>query len=574
MTTNPVPTITWQNTQLPDWNQITFSNLPGIQQSGSFEAPPEVASMLKYDPSRSWRGGQTPDQYTKLGDFQDAFKLQNFNLQTITALVGLDLSGISLKDFGPMQLQTLGSLTKAIPTLLASPILDVKPVLDLLKSQLTSDFNPSQTIGQLLEQSPLLGDLEFNKLPLEKYNLDSVSGLDSTAIGAFKDWQGVNIDQIPGLNNVPFSQFPVPANPVGADVGIVDIAFATPEEQRQSTISGSDVEGFSVSCDKKCAHVELSGSAKVLGKQWIRGNQEVKGGHGVLAAANDGKEPTGRLPFGDAFKVVVWDTSETKGTMSQALFFRICIRSGFVDLGCTPYFIGPVPWLTYREMDSIFLGLVDSSSSSGLSTPTGANDNSVPSTFGNSGDSPSHNLSFLLSPGTRNCKKQFSGVVLDAFSLALSNIEGNYGSVGPYVCDKGGHCGRGLGTKQFMSYRQDVRQQVLAKSGGQEFLARVDRGAPIDGEEMLIYFPPADQEALFDADAKNLLSFASNQIDPTTGQPFAGDRLIQRAAQMHFGGSGIPIDAGISDDEGKLSVKSEGEKASFNYQQALATLGC
>ena len=568
-----IPTTVWQNTQLPDWNQITFSNLPGILGSGFFEATSEVVEKLDYDPSRSWTAGQTPDQYTKLGDFQDAFKLQDFNLQTIAAKVGLDLSGINLKQFGPMNLQTLGSLVEAIPSLLELPIQAVKPVLDLLSSQLTSEFNPSQTIGQLLQQTPILGQLEFSKLPLDKYGLDSIPGLNSTAIGAFKDWQGVNIDQIPGLSDVPFSQFPVPANPVGADVGIVDIAFATPEQQRSSTISGSDVEGFNVRCDRDCAHVELSGNAKVLGKQWISGKyQEVRGGHGVLSAVNGGKEPTGRHPFGDAFKVVVWDTSEPEGTMTQALFFRICIRSGLVDLGCTPYFIGPVPWLSYRETDPIFLGSVNVQSSSSVSTLTGAKDTPGSSTFGN--QDLSGNLSFLRSPKTFDCKKQQQGVVLDAFSSAVSNIEGNYDSVGAYVCDSAGNCGRGLGDKQFMSYRPDVRSLILAKSGGKEFLAHVDCGAPINGQEMILYFPPSDQEALFDTDVRSLIDSAARQIDPTTGQLFIGDRLVQRVAQMHFGGLGIPIDAGVSDGNGKLTVKSYGEKASANYQQTLRTMGC
>jgi hypothetical protein len=119
-----------------------------------------------------------------------------------------------------------------------------------------------------------------------------------------------------------------------------------------------------------------------------------------------------------------------------------------------------------------------------------------------------------------------------------------------------------------------VRSQILAKSGGKEFLAHVDRGAPINGQEMILYFPPSDQEALFDTDVRSLIDSAARQIDPTTGQLFIGDRLVQRVAQMHFGGLGIPIDAGVSDGNGKLTVKSYGEKASANYQQTLRAMGC
>lgn len=569
---NSIPMIAWQNTQLPDWNQIAFGNLPGIKESGSFSASSDIQRQLGYDPSRSWMAGQTPDQYTKLGDFQDAFRLQEFNLQSIASIVDLDLKGINLSQFVPMSLQTLGSLVKAIPSLRKLPIKQVEPVLDLLNKELVSDVHPEQIIGQLLQQSPLVGDLEFANLPLDSYGLNAIPGLDITPIGSFENWQGVSIDGIPGLSDVPFSQFPNPANSVGADVGIVDIAFGSAEQQRSSTISGSDVEGFNVPCAQDCAHIELSGSAKVLGKQWISGKyQEVRGGHGVLASVNNGLEPTGRHPFGEAFKVVLWDTSESEGIINQALFFRICIRKAFVDLGCTPYFIGPVPWLSYREMSPIFLGSVDSTQSVGgsVSTLTGASSTSnTPFTSGKS------NLSYLLPPHRGNCKKQYQGVVLDAFSSALSDIEGNYDSVGAYVCDKAGNCGRGLGTKQFMSYRSDVRSQILAKPGGKEFLSKIDSGAYIGGEEMMQYFPPSDQEALFEADVRTILNKASQQVDPSTGQPFSNLRLIERAAQIHFGGSNIPIDAVVSDVYGKLNVKTYGQQGATNYQQTLKYFGC
>ncbi len=45
-----IPTINWENTRLPDWNQITFSKMPAIAESGSFQAPDEVTSKLEYDP--------------------------------------------------------------------------------------------------------------------------------------------------------------------------------------------------------------------------------------------------------------------------------------------------------------------------------------------------------------------------------------------------------------------------------------------------------------------------------------------------------------------------------------------
>ena len=49
------------------------------------------------------------------------------------------------------------------------------------------------------------------------------------------------------------------------------------------------------------------------------------------------------------------NTTESTGTGNFGLYFRIC-HHGFVDLGCTPYFIGPVPWLSAHEKGIIFVG--------------------------------------------------------------------------------------------------------------------------------------------------------------------------------------------------------------------------
>ena len=337
-----IPTVEWQNTRLPDWNQITFSRMPAITESGSFQAPKNVTSELGYNPSRSWNAGQTPDSFTMLGDFQDSFKLQKFTLADISQIIGSNLQETDLSRFGVLKFQTIESLVKAIPDLKEWTITDVKPISDLLSQNLSVSTELNKTIGNLLKESPHLGQLNFESLGLTSYNIDSIPGLSTTPIASFDKWHSVYIDEVPGLSDVPFSQFPNPTNPVGMEVGIVDVAFATDEQKRDRTISGSSKEGFAVPCDKDCAHIELSGSQSVKGKAWVSGKyQLVKGGKGILGSVNGGKEPTGRNLFGDAFKVAVWDVSEVDGKVSQSLFFRICMRNNFVDLGCTPYFIGP-----------------------------------------------------------------------------------------------------------------------------------------------------------------------------------------------------------------------------------------
>ncbi len=572
--TSNIPTTAWNGAQLPDWSNITFNKMPGISEGGSFTAPSNVTDQLGYDPSRSWSAGQTPDKYMMLGDFQDSFKLQNFNLSEISEITGLDLSKVSLENFGIMKLQSLGSLVKAVPSLQQFSIKDVKAVSDLLKSELSLPIDPQKTIGQVLNESPHLKDLEFKSLLLEEYKIDTIPGIEQTPIAAFKDWQAVKIEDVPSLNQVPFNQFPSPINAVGATVGNVDIAFGTDEQQRPRTISGSDKEGFAVPCTKDCAHVELSGNSAVLGKAWVSGKyQLVQGGKGILESINGGKEPTGRHPFGSAFKVAVWDVSEVDGMMNEALFFRACMRNSFIDLGCTPYFIGPIPFMAYKEKELIFLGSITGGGEDSASTPTGLKSSGFK--FNNTANMAANKLSNLLPAIKGDCNNlHTSGVNIDAMSAALSNVEGDYNFVGNYVCDSFGNCGRELGTKQFVSYRPEVRSSISGKPGGNDFLARLDKGESVTGEEMTQYFPPNDQDALFEKDTTALLNIAASQIDPTTRKPFTGQRLIERAAEMHYGGAAIPVDAQITDVNGKYTVKDYGETASTSYRNVMQAMNC
>ncbi|MBF2016907.1 MAG: hypothetical protein IGS23_17270 [Rivularia sp. T60_A2020_040] len=575
-TKTEIPTVEWQNTRLPDWNQITFSKMPAITEPGSFQVPNNVTSELEYDPSRSWNVGQTPDSFTMLGDFQDSFKLQEFSLADISQIANSDLQETNLSRFGVIKFQTIESLVKAIPDLKEFPISDVKPILDLLSQNLSQSFNANQTIDDLLKKSPHLGKLNFESLDLTSYNLDSIPGLSTTPITSFDQWQGVYIDEVPGLNDVPFSQFPNPANPVGMEVGIVDIAFATDEQKRNLTVSGSNKEGFAVPCEQDCAHIELSGSPAVKGKAWISGKyQLVKGGKGILGSVNGGKEPTGRNLFGDAFKVAVWDVSEVDGKISQSLFFRVCMRNNFVDLGCTPYFIGPVPFMTYREKEAIFLGTIDSNKN-GFSTPTGLKSSGF--TFNNSpiiNGEKENNISNLMPVLKEDCKNiHSSGTNRDALNSALSDVENNYSMEGNYVCDNSLNCGRALGAMHFMSSSPEVRKIIASKAGGKEFLKKLDVGETVTSLEMTQYFSPQEQHSLMQSETSNLLSIASQQTDPTTGKPFTGDRLVERASQMSFAGTNIPIDSRISDVSKGISVKEYGKDTNYQYKQNLKLMDC
>jgi hypothetical protein len=339
---------------------------------------------------------------------------------------------------------------------------------------------------------------------------------------------------------------PNPLSFTGA-IGQIDIVFGPAETQRQQTVSGSYTKGFQVPCEQDCSHIELTGLPELQGKQWISGQfQSVEGGEGVLAAVNGGQEPTGRHPFGEAFKVVVWDVDESNGTVSTALFFRMCQRGGWFtpDLGCTPYFIGPVPFLTYRETEFLLLGPLKQASTPSTPLPLAAASTSERSAAASKG-SPAP---FLNSVNT--CQAASSQMTASALIDQIVPPERKANAVGPFVCDGQGHCGRALGRYGLMSYRPEVRALIESQPGGAEFLARIDAGEAIQDEELPSFLPLATQQHQLQLDL-NLLTQQAQQ------EGLAGAALLERVNQLYWGGTGIPNEAIIADVHGKEPNLSE-----------------
>jgi hypothetical protein len=63
---------------LPDWQRISFSQMPPIQKSGSIK----INGF-----SRQWKAGDTPDKYLTLGDIDEALKPQLFSLSNSVTLI-------------------------------------------------------------------------------------------------------------------------------------------------------------------------------------------------------------------------------------------------------------------------------------------------------------------------------------------------------------------------------------------------------------------------------------------------------------------------------------------------------
>jgi len=359
-------------TAAPDWSKITWDTLPPIQQPGFLVIPKNLISTFGYDPSRSWTAGQKVDSVVMLGDADDAFKMSDLNLKTIGAhalpAATPKTTELTLKDFGLMQWQTPKSLVKAIPSLGNLNLKRVPPLATLFSK---NGGLGGGTVSQTVASNPQVADLTLDKIDLSKYSLDSIPGLTKTQLVKFKAWQQAYVNQIPKLNRVPFDKMPQPISSGIGVVGIASVVLGTaekgdPRAGNDYFVSGSVVRGdrtVSVACTPgiECSYLEMGDFAGsqggLYGKRWASGSsQQVKGGYGILAAVNGGKEPTGRLVYGSGFKVALTGVNESKGTADFGLFFRICARPPFQQKTCTPYFIGPVPWLPVSENDLVIVG--------------------------------------------------------------------------------------------------------------------------------------------------------------------------------------------------------------------------
>ncbi|MBN3922668.1 hypothetical protein [Nostoc sp. NMS4] len=345
-----VPVTNSPNGFTPDWSRLRFSDMI-ISESGSVAYP----SSRGGTESRTWMAGQSIAEFMELGDFETPqLAIENLNISTIASVQGINLSGLTLDDFQLTQWQTLPSLTKAIPGLGNRNVNSVIPIRDFARR-----FGiTGGTIGNASRNSRLR-DVQLGRvINFKNYSLTSIPDIQNTSINRFENWQDSKINGVPGLSTLTWDNLPGLRTLDLSFVAKVDLPLGDIEANRTRSISGSYQDGFNVPClQNNCAHTEMSGIGKTTGTQWISGKfQKVNGGFGILKALNDGKEPTGRNPFGSSFKQVVWNIYEGSGKVETTMFFRICKTIPFIGRTCSPYFIGPVPFIEYQEKDPVVLG--------------------------------------------------------------------------------------------------------------------------------------------------------------------------------------------------------------------------
>ena len=338
-----------------DWSRITFSTLPPVTEGGTIYGT-QYAGGLGYDPSRSWEAGTPIAEIVKLGDLSDT-AIPSFKLGEILSVAGYDPSSVTLSALPLLENLNVRQLVRAVPGLSHTPLQEVPVLHDLAQLAVGRNIRSlaRKTVGELLNE-PKFANLSLANVDLSGYSLADIPGLVRTPLKNLPHWANLFVWQILGLADLPLNQ--IFALDSTVPMAMVDVVFGEKEARRLNTITGGYEEGFNVSCDQSsCAYLELVDvpglpPTGMHGKQWVSGySQEVKGGSGCLAWVNGGKEPTGRHPFGSAFKLVLTDTDEPTATAEFSLYFRFSTWCGK-----SPYFIGPVPLFSIREKDLIFVG--------------------------------------------------------------------------------------------------------------------------------------------------------------------------------------------------------------------------
>lgn len=335
-----------QTATVPNWAKITFASLPRLPQSGSISLPDAT-------PIRQWRSGQSIADVMTLGDFQDSFRLQNLNLFAIAAATDMVPEEVSLSQLKLLQRQTIRSLVAAIPAIAEVPINQIPPIANLIATTKLPPQLATLTLNQLLEQTPTLGDLRFEAIPLDQYHLTDIPNLLMAPLSKFENWQDAAISDIPNLAQLPWSELPNPP----ANDGMIAAVQANSSLKTTTSISGSDQAGYAVVCaSKSCPNITFQNNTALDGKSWNAANSLVPGGQGDWKMINGGVEPTGRSIFTHAFKIAI---VQTQPEIKTALFFKACRTDSGNALNCSPYAIGGIPLQTLHNGDAMLVGEIE-----------------------------------------------------------------------------------------------------------------------------------------------------------------------------------------------------------------------
>ena len=526
--------------------------------------------MPAYDPAREWIAGQFPSEVIKLGDLMyTGAGIEQLTMDTIGALTGIDIENFQLADVPFLRDFTLSDLVGDVPFLGDYALVDLPDLAEQI-----GGGGSEEMLSQYLANHPDIAQMTVAGSVLGALQVSDVPNLGATHLGEMPEVGDDMVANVPGLSVLSFEDFPGMKMAGGLiPLAKQDITFGekeySGEDATPKPVSGGtngEKDWQAIPCKGGCPHIELYDSdispvkGTWAGGNWMTRQHRVPDGYGLLGSLF-GEAGAYRLPFGEVFALQVRGTDEATGAADWGIAFRVC-SNGFIDLGCTAYFLEVDLPITTYEGATILTGVKDGKG--GVTEPVEA-----PEGWEDLRPAAPSELAGVLGRNTPSagglCGEGPGGVNYEALAKAYKTIESNiadYESIGRYADGgKGGNgqrlYGRGLGKYQYMTYREEVRAIILPQQGGAEFLAKAGRGDELSVAEMNRLFPPEAQDRLFKEDQENLIKKAM-------AEGFEGDALIARVGELHTGGKGARIG----------SHERYGRRLSTAYKEKLEDSDC
>ncbi len=590
-----------QNAAIINLSKLSFADFGTLQSDGAMnvadylspEQYRQMTSQLGYDPSFSWKAGDSVASLMNVSDLSTHSTLANWSLTTVAEAnappgqVVADVGQTALSHYKLPFKGNLEDLVDALPITGNLKVRDVRPIFDWARQKLGSDeltvaWVGGQTISRFAKNNRF-NNLTFDNFDFSSYTVDEIPGLKDASFSDFKSFEQAKVTDIPNLATTPFQKY---VSTLGeyynkameyaeylnlnwVPIARVDVVYGHKEGNQQQagrkSVSGSNVAGYAVVCGtNSCPYIELTDIFGlkiplfgVHGKAWFDGYHTpwVPGGTGMFTGI---PEPTGRHPASNFFKVVITNTSESDGRADLGINGRVCFWWGIQH--CTPYVIGPAPFLPVYEGGYIILGLDyfgNWGQSGGISGGSGLSASQQELLKSISKVAPEVYTQIekyaTLQNGSSGSNSQGSDVSdctsvgdvsMNALQRAIarkesggqSNGGGDYYAVGTYVNLNGRERGHALGKYQYMTYREDVVPYFQVDAEGRQILNNAANGYynHLGGDPRLKaaikkYFPPAAQERLRSQDFRNLVNAAIR-----LGR--RGDAVIAQVATWHYVG--------------------------------------
>lgn len=267
------------------------------------------------------------------------------------------------------------ALKYGLPALIKEvPALGQIPIGGLFNAALKGDINGiinlgiSTTVSEFLKNNPALADLPLGVLTdLNNFSVGSIPNLVSTAITAIPGLKDQIIANVPGIAAVPLDALLGLLNTATAKIDFPDQGATAATR----AFSGGGYTFKSEDCDGPCPNFEINSATSAIplisdtlnGTQWVVGSldsskgQSVEGGRGPLKGFFGGKEPVHIRPWGDSPNVALAATNVTDetGMVDFSFYLRFCIEPPFSDKTCTPYGIGPIPFISLHQNDVVVI---------------------------------------------------------------------------------------------------------------------------------------------------------------------------------------------------------------------------